>query len=253
LADADADHTCLGVIVQAKVYYTGDDTSTLKQQLDAAILALCGAMKNDVQGVVEVYTPCSSIVFTPGDGDDTDIIGIDTERGTSNSGLRAGGKVGIAIGSLILALLLLLLVRRRRKRSNTVEDVKHVELDDDAEQETYLKDIDGDGSSYTGSMRDSGDASPRAAHVVGEADSVYSGWTGYTADGASGGGANGNLGEGHLGQDVHICSSATCEICEQRRQTGATGVDFIPTDMSHSASLPENATRDYISKDTVDL
>jgi hypothetical protein len=89
-----------------------------------------------------------------------------------------------------------------------------------------------------------GNYESRNVHVVGETDSLYSGWTGYTKNGRSGEDADGYNG------DVHKCSSATCEVCEQRRQQG---VQFIPTSIPMRLQLPYDTEREYIADDTVQL
>jgi hypothetical protein len=72
------------------------------------------------------------------------------------------------------------------------------------------------------------DYKPRKIHVVGESDSILSRSTGHSKDGGSDDvdSVLGPYGAGplaHIGRkygDVHVCSSATCELCEQRRQEG---------------------------------
>jgi hypothetical protein len=75
------------------------------------------------------------------------------------------------------------------------------------------------------------DYNSRISHVVGESDSVSTKDSGLTdVDSVLGpycGGPLSLLGRKH--GDVHICNSATCELCEQRRQDG---LQFSPTGTS---------------------
>jgi hypothetical protein len=173
--------------------------------------------------------------------------------------LKAGGIAAIVIGSVGLLLILLLLVRRRRSRISADED-RHLELVDDKE----LIGEEGDEDTYVS------EEPPRLTHVVGEGDSIISDWTGR--DTAAAGMmtdddvnkmVSGNYGpyarpEGHrstLGEykssmNVHHCNSATCEICEARRQAGPL---FLPSATPSPPRLPADAERQYVAGDTVDL
>jgi hypothetical protein len=166
-------------------------------------------------------------------GADVDAVeGMELEQSSS----KAGAYIGAAAGTLAFLLLLALLVRRNRSQ----DDLSHLKLDED-DDDTF----DQDGAS---------DISPnpeylgRDAHVVGEADSIYSHWTGYT--GRRPGEVTGDYNGGTT--DVHHCSSATCEICEERRQMG---VNFVSarSALSKPPSLPSDASREYILEDTVEL
>jgi len=153
--------------------------------------------------------------------------------------VNAGVIVGAASAGLALLLLLILLIRRNRN----ADELSHLRLDED-DDDMFEKEI----------------GNKRNAHIVGETDSIVTGWTGYTRDlntsedsslmGPYGAGAEGHLGHPH--GDVHICSSATCDVCERRRQQG---LQFIPSRSSppRPSSLPVDASREYVAEDTVEL
>lgn len=177
----------------------------------------------------------------------------DTPNGVTDSnfsqqgrGIRAGPFIGSATGMLAVLLLLVLFVRRRNRYD--LETVSHLKLDDDEDDDTFYN------GSETSNFQN--EYNTRDVHIIGEGDSVVSHWTGYTgnekpvyrdniySDG---------LMRGHS-TDVHQCSSATCEICDKKRQAG---VSFVSTRTasfpSRTPSLPSDASRDYIADDTVQL
>jgi hypothetical protein len=174
-----------------------------------------------------------------------DAIEEETSREIEESN-KAGPIIGAAAGALALLLLLILLVRRNRRHQDD-EEVSHLKLQDDGDT-TFIQELASD------------DGTPerrylsRGAHVVGENDSIFSDWTGYSGkrpkDGTSG--RNRNNGRlGHIATDVHHCASATCEVCERQRQQG---VKFVAAGTPpRTGSLPKNASRDYSAEDTVSL
>lgn len=170
-----------------------------------------------------------------GGGGDAD--GAETQE-LEQSSTKAGPYIGAAAGTLAFLLLLILLVRRNRSQ----DDMSHLKLEDD-DDDTFVKEFASDTSPNP-------EYETRDIHVVGENDSVYSHWTGYTGRKPGIGGAQYNDAGGTT--DVHHCSSATCEICEQRRQMG---VNFVSTrsSLSKPPSLPSDASRDYLLEDTVEL
>lgn len=184
-------------------------------------------------------------IFVVGSGDDS---GGDTAKAVRGSnaieedeGLNAGGAVGIAAGCLAIMLLLVLLVKRRQDS----DEVSHLKLEEEGEN-TFIHELDT-------ASQPSNEYSPRNAHVVGEEDSIFSGWTGYpTKDNSfddQSEGVEGVLGARH--GDVHHCSSATCEVCEKKRQQG---LKFIGTGSPpRPVGLPSDAARDYVEEDTVEL
>lgn len=102
---------------------------------------------------------------------------------------------------------------------------------------------------------------PRLAHIVGEDNSILSSWSYYNDKEKSKGELDhydlskdprSGLARIANGNNVHKCSSATCEICEAQRQSG---LQFVPVAMpgySHE-SLPEESQRVYLAEDTVQL
>eukprot|EP00980_Cylindrotheca_fusiformis_P012316 scaffold3015_cov122-Cylindrotheca_fusiformis.AAC.11 len=155
---------------------------------------------------------------------------------------RAGMIVGATAGALALLLLLMFLAKRNRDD----DQVSHLKFVDD--DETFVQEFESKNDS--GGIRDR-----RTAHVVGESDSVMSGWTGYSMDEedfSQDSDRSGRL--GHPTGDVHLCSSATCEVCERRRQMGVTFVKTsTPPVPSRPNSLPSDASREYVAEDVVAL
>jgi hypothetical protein len=179
---------------------------------------------------------------------DITITKVENNNNTANDkAVSAGGYVGIVAGGLAMMLLLILLVRRR----NGEDEVSHLKLEEDGDP-TFIRELETTGSSP------SREYNTRKTHVVGETDSIFSGWTGYSKEGGSGdddsilgpyGGPTGRLGRQH--GDVHVCSSATCEVCEKRRQEGLA---FVPTSSPPRPQvLPLDASREYLADDTVEL
>ena len=145
--------------------------------------------------------------------------------------------IGASAAGLAFILLLILLVRRK----NAEDEPSHLKLEEDiGADDTFIREFETASSSPSREGYET-----RNVHVVGEADSIYSGWTGYThhEKGAE------ELGAHELG-DVHKCSSATCEVCEQRRQQG---IQFIPTGSPAIHQIPSDASREYVADDTVEL
>ena len=265
----DPAHECIELDVLAQIFHeAGADTSTFGQQLYDALVEACDDIK-DLPAVVDTFDPCQTIVISSGgaviiDGvpsaapseDPDGIVGI--VAGTRGSGggdsFSAYGTSAIVIAGVLVLLFFALFVRRRNRDSYSM---KHHSLDDDGEvleDDTFF-----DGASSPGSVLFDPNATPRKSHIVGEEDSIFSGWTGYdmagrnlddSYDGPRRGGPRG-VDEHAMTQDVHRCASATCEICELRRQAG---IQFLPTMPSHSGdSVPENATRVYETRDTIAL
>lgn len=146
--------------------------------------------------------------------------------------------IGASAGGLALILLIVLLVRRRQAE----DEISHLKLEEDgAGDDTFIRELETTASSPS---RDEGYES-RNVHVVGEADSIYSGWTGYTPHEHD----ENEMANNETG-DVHKCSSATCEVCERRRQQG---IQFIPTGSPARPQIPSDASREYMADDTVEL
>lgn len=182
---------------------------------------------------------------------DVDDVAVDTvavsqavgDNNDAGSATGAGTIVGATAGALALMLLLLLWAKRNRD-SDEVSHLKFVEDD-----ETFVNEFEGKNA------ESDSDSENRRVHVVGESDSVMSGWTGYSVDEdsiCSDADRSGKL--GHRMGDVHICSSATCETCERRRQMGVTFVKTSAPPMpERPASVPQDATREYVAEDVVAL
>lgn len=206
---------------------------------------LDGIWSERVSTAIEDYLPLmgmTTVWYVPGqtlaptvtsDGDrGTDAVETDTT--TQESSRNPGPYIAAAAGTLALLLLIVLLVRRNRND----DEQSHLKLEDDADG-TFVREFESDSTPREYEGRD--------FHVVGEEDSIFSHWTGYT-------GKNRSIEVGYKDQrtDVHQCSSATCEVCERRRQEG---VSFVATGRvpSRTPSLPSNATREYAAEDTVEL
>ena len=167
---------------------------------------------------------------------------------SAKSGMRAGPFIGAATGLLAVLLLMVLFVRRRKYGQ---EEVSHLKLDDEIEDDTIYQGSDGDSIHRN-------EYNTRDTHIVGEGDSVISHWTGYTGRRPPSH-ENYELSYNRSGlmkgspADVHQCSSATCELCHENRQAG---VKFVKTGMlpelpERSQSLPSENSREYIQEDTV--
>lgn len=202
---------CLKTIIPVTLYYDGDDTSGFEQKVKDAI----DGHQWNVPGLMQV---------SPVETDDSNIsaIGAQEAQAEDDTRIGAGGYMAIAAAALVL-LLAAVMFTRRNQRDDTI---KHIELGDD--DETYLRDIEGESTGSAGLV-----------DIVG--DEMSSPMDGYFS----------NMESRPSHQDVHVCSSATCEVCEQSRQAG---VQFIPsaTNMAHPAK-PPTSPREYNSSDTVEL
>jgi hypothetical protein len=234
------------------------------------IVAFCNQIKA-IEGIEDTFDPCTTISITPlppvdNGGGVSAVRGSDVQPVTRVS---AAAVVGLALAALFL-LMAVVFAARRKQREKFIN--KHHSLDD-YDDSTYLKD-DYDRSSYKSDLEGAASRStipapfatpPRQTHILGEADSLISSWDGFTptrpvqsdlplARSQRDLQVEAGISEPHAGQDVHKCSSATCEICEADRQAG---LQFIPAGMpshSYDREIPSNSSsREYISKDTVDL
>lgn len=155
------------------------------------------------------------------------IAGAESQASPEDNGIGAGGVIGIAMAALVLLALLALLLRRRRKRNG---DRKH-----DMEQvgdDTFMLD---DGSPVKSGYSDE--------------DSAMGSRFGMYPEGQSEGMI---LGSKSMNQDVHKCSSATCTLCETRRQAS---VQFFPIKgpLRKQQNRNDIDTRAYGLEDTVNL
>lgn len=178
---------------------------------------------------------------------------IDDNMSQQDRSMKAGPFIGAATGVLALLLLLVLFVRRRNRYDQ--EEVSHLKLDESADEDTFYNGSDGDSIGFAKHEYNS-----RDVHVVGEGDSIISHWTGYTGNSKKFAQANPTeagyqqsaLVHG-ISTDVHQCSSATCDICAQKRQAGLNFVSTGVTEPLRSRSLPSDASREYSTEDTVEL
>jgi hypothetical protein len=243
--------SCIPTSTGVDIFYDGDDTTGFQQRLEDAIEeARLEGLFAGVEGLEGVGT----ITVTDDDVDDGINGAITEEENEVDDSLAAGAIIAIAIGGVAMAVLLLLFfVGRRRSRKD--DGTKHIVMVDDG---SYLLDGTVVGSEYR--------ESPRKARIVGEDDSdASSAWTGYTnEDGARGGAILNDLndfekdlgfemgldGKAHT-MDVHICASATCQICHKKRMRPT----FLRTGEAPPSPerLPANAHRNYVAADTVEL
>jgi hypothetical protein len=243
--------SCIPTSTGVDIFYDGDDTTGFQQRLEDALEeARVEGLFAGVEGLEGVGT------FTvTGDDVDDGISGVITEQtNEDDDSLAAGAIIAIAIGGVAMTgLLLIFFVGRRRSRKD--DGTKHVIMNDD---DSHLLDGTVLGSDFQ--------ASPRKVRVVGEDDSDASSvWTGYTTDdGAQGGAILNDLndfekdlgfemgldGKAHT-MDVHMCASATCQICRAKRLRPT----FLRTGQAPPLPerLPANALRNYVARDTVEL
>lgn len=223
------------------INYVGElDSAEFTSRLQTALLDYLQMLDNVAPDLYPRQTlDADKIAVTPVSSDVNGII--DSEQAQKGQGARAGPFIGAATGMLALLLLLVLFVRRRNRFD---EQVSHLKLDDD---DTFYNGSEGTGVEHEYTTRD--------IHVIGEGDSVISHWTGFT--GRSNRPDDSFERDGLMrgrSTDVHQCSSATCEICDKKRQAG---VQFVkthsPTLPQRIHSLPSDASRDYIAEDTVQL
>lgn len=246
---------CTNADILTHVYYTGGpgDVGLLQNAVRDAVVAHCPQIRQ-IQGVDTTYDPCPSLhvsiirpigyvppgsaggggVLTRGEGllggggilngDDDGGLGagglgaggvvVVDNRSVEPSGIGAGGAVGIAMAGLFLVGLLAFLAMRRRRRN---KDVVQENLGNTME-DTFLVE-------ERGNSRD--EDSRFGMYPDGQTDGMI-------------------LGERSWNQDVHKCSSATCELCERRRKNG---LQFLPAKCPPDDEPP----KDLLSEDTVNL
>jgi len=148
---------------------------------------------------------------------------------------------------------------------------------DDSDDDTYVKNVGSETKSISSSVQQNV-AQHRVAHIVGEEDSVMTGWTGYSyrkesttspdkedekwspamvspsriSKSRTPPRSNSGTASNSHNTDVHKCSSATCNICEKSRQKG---IQFVPAPnvKELASALPRDAAREYVADDTVYL
>ena len=256
--------SCHHVDVDARLYFKSGDGSSSSSGSNFTssdfykyLLRFCEDFK-DVPGIEQTFDPCSAMDVTGsnnetgsggggsggsggsdgdnGGGGGSAIIG---SRDAPAQGVSIGGLVGVVLAALFLILVILFAARRKQKGNQALKHQKLEEYDDS----TYLKDDFDNSTMY----------SPRRAHVMSEEDSVVTGLTNFTRKNPKVAPAvisypNSILSKGH--HDVHVCSSATCEACEQRRQAG---LQFIPAVMPSHSYDSVSPARSYVASNTVQL
>jgi len=233
-----------------------------KEQMEDFLVTYCDEIR-EIEGIEKTFDPCETMVVSKG----PDIAAVQSDP-PPTSRVSVAGVIGVALAALLLLLVAVLALRKRQRETYPL---KHHVLDDgggdddDYDDSTYLKD---DFDATTAHM-DAFSTPERRTHIVGEADSIVSGWSDFSKNNKNRSGASKAAGDSspklrsfedmqvvtdrHVHNDVHVCSSATCEVCEQRRQDG---LQFIPTGMpSHSIPSDECLLppRDYVASDTVQL
>lgn len=254
---------CTNADVFADVYYTGDKDG-LGSQLHDEFVAACDDIK-DIEGVANTFDPCPTISVTPvevhdgsdggaggvadgSDGGDVEdeepvdmpdasvdepaeedgnkgtIDGVieDTSKSTEEDKVAAGAIFGMILAALVILALLFLLCRRRRNNDEEAEMLKNLSHEDELPDQTAMLD---ENSRYE------------------DNDSRFGMYPEGRGEGMV-------LGERALNQDVHKCSSATCELCDRQN-----GVQFLPTRARSSRARVDLAGSDrkYGSEDTVNL
>lgn len=195
------------------------------------LLRFCEDFKN-LPGVEETFDPCSALDVT----DNGPAVSAATAaRQGPIPGVSIGGLVGVVLAALLFIVVVVFAARRKQKSHRVLKHHALEEYDD----ETYLKE-DFDAGTQN--------SSPRRAHVINEDDSIFSGLSSYAQP--RGLDPPTSLGNRFDQRDVHVCNSATCQVCEKRRQSG---LQFIPAILpSHSSeSIPR--PRSFVTHDTVQL
>ena len=226
--------TCTNADVSADVRFNdGVDDSLIEGAIYDAFLARCAEMK-EIEGVVDTFDPCPTIAVTPGAVGDGTIeeteppiiddggVPIPDDDGTNSTGvapvveqnqkssdkekdLTGAGIFGIVMLFLVLLAFLIFFMHRRRRRNYDRRRLAKLDQND-----TF--------------MIDDGNNSPNSAgRFSDEDDSMIDSRYGMYPEGQSEGMI---LGSRKLNQDVHKCSSATCNLCESRRQSN---ISFLPT------------------------
>jgi hypothetical protein len=201
-----------------------------------AFIERCAEMK-DIEGIVDTFDPCPTIVVSPvqpeepiteteppiideggveppnsGDrGTTTDnstdvvapVVAATQESSSNDRKVSGAGIFGIIMLFLVLFALLALFIRRRRRN---YERRRTAKLD---QNDTFMIDDGNNGAGSPGRFSDGDDSM---------IDSRY----GMYPEGKSEGMI---LGSRNVSQDVHKCSSATCNLCEARRNGS---ISFLP-------------------------
>jgi hypothetical protein len=228
--------SCHHLDTDAKVYYKDNEVQRYSaEDFRSFLLRFCDDFKN-LPGIETAFDPCSAMDVTD---NGPAVAAATTSRQAPMSKVSIGGLVGVVLAALFLILVVLFAARRKQKNQYAL---KHHALDE-YDDSTYLKD-DFEATSVS---------SKRQAHIVNEDDSIFSG---LTSHGAGKSGRTGLdppsslLATRPYQRDVHVCTSATCEVCENRRQSG---LQFIPAVMPSHSSDSLSRPRSFVAQDTVQL
>lgn len=194
----------------------------------------------EIEGVVDTFDPCPTITVTPEtiapspspgggaiseteppiiddggvpipDDDSTNSTGVapvveqNQKSSSDDKDLTGAGIFGIVMLFLILLAFLVFFMNRRRRRNHDRRRLAKLDQND-----TFVID---DGNMSPGSPGRFSDGD----------DSMIDSRYGMYPEGQTEGMI---LGSRKMNQDVHKCSSATCNLCEARRQST---ISFIPT------------------------
>jgi hypothetical protein len=204
--------------------------------------------------------------------DDSGAVGAVRSQPTAEKSLRGGGVVGILAAGVLVTLLMIAAASRQRRRNREAQSLKHQPLEEDLEDTVYTKDWSEGSPAPPSPARDSsGDGNstvateqPRFATQVvygeGEDDSEYSPQSTdvyrdleRSLQELSAQSALESSLSLHPFSDVHKCSSATCEICEQQRRSGVQFVPAVnPVKMPYHQS-EVSPQREYDLQNTVEL
>jgi hypothetical protein len=192
------------------------------------LIQFCPDFKN-LPGVEKTFDPCSAMDVA--DNGPAPSAATATQQ-RSMEGITIGGLISVLLAALFCILVVLVAARRNQKNRYPLKHHPLEEYDDS----TYLRD-DVDAASRAS----------RRALVFNDEDSIFSG---LTSTGARGLDPPSSLANRPHQQDVHVCTSATCEICEKRRQSGLQFVPaVVPSNSSESLSRP----RSFVATDTIQL
>jgi hypothetical protein len=266
---------CTNADVSADVRYNdGVDDTLIGDAIYDAFIARCSEMKN-IEGVVDTFDPCPTIVVSAessGDGgaiveteppiiddggvpipddDGTNSTGVapvleqDQKSSSNDKDLTGAGIFGIVMLFLVLLAFLVFFMHRRRRRNYDRRRLAKL-----GQNDTFMIDDANNSPNSPGRFSDGDDSM---------IDSRYGMYPEGQTEGMI-------LGSRQMNQDVHKCSSATCNLCESRRQAnisflpatnaGILGIRPLQIPVDASPSTVDNAkttSRTYGVDDTVVL
>lgn len=165
------------------------------------------------------------------------------EQPIASASLSSMGVLVVAAGSII-TMLLVFAATRRRERYTFTRDVQFVDDDDFL----FGKGIGLDGVDNETDLMSNGHV-----RILGDDSSDCSDIYGYGGDGRKSHRlTDKNLCERDDAMNVHHCTSATCQICAQRRMVDPVFVKSMYPDTAPSQIQPRRR-RDYAAPDTISL